>query len=90
VAVIDLEHLLDPEREAPNASARVAQAVDHYLLDLTTCSTHDAQDRPIAEHINQVFHDFWWGLFTCYDVTGLPRANNELERCIRQIKMGQR
>jgi hypothetical protein len=30
------------------------------------------------------------GLFASYDVTGLPRTNNELERFIRQIKMGQR
>ncbi len=88
--LIDLEHLLDPEQEAPKTSASVAQAVDRYLLDLTTRSTHDAQDRPIAEYINQVFRNFWWGLFTCYAVTGLPRTNNELERCIRQIKMGHR
>jgi hypothetical protein len=88
--LIDLEHLLDPEREAPKTSTSVAQAVDCCLVDLTTRSTHDAEDRPIAEHISQVFRNFWWGLFTCYDVTGLPRTNNELERCIRQIKMGHR
>jgi hypothetical protein len=88
--LIDLEHLLDPEQEPLKTGARVAQAVDRYLADLTTSSTLDAEDRHVADHINQVFHSFWWGLFACYDVEGLPRTNNELERFIRQIKMGQR
>ena len=64
--------------------------VDRYLVDLTTCRTHDAEDQKVADHINQIFRNFWWGLFTCYDVQGLPRTNNELERFIRQIKMGYR
>jgi hypothetical protein len=88
--LIDLEHLLDPEREPPKTSTTVSQAVDRYLVDLTTRSTLDTQDRPIAARINQVFRNFWWGLFACYNVEGLPRTNNELERFIRQIKMGQR
>jgi len=88
--LIDLEHLLDPERDPPKSSAGVKQAVDRYLVDLTTSSTHDAEDQRVADHINQIFRSFWWGLFTCYDVEGLPRTNNELERFIRQIKMGHR
>jgi len=88
--LIDLEHLLDPERDPPKTSSSVAQAVDRYLIDLTTRSTHDAEDQQVANHIHQIFRSFWWGLFICYDVEGLPRTNNELERFIRQIKMGQR
>jgi hypothetical protein len=88
--LIDLEHLLDPERDPPKTSSSVTQVVDTYLLDLTTRSTHDAEDLLVANHINQTFRSFWWGLFICYDVQGLPRTNNELERFIRQIKMGQR
>jgi hypothetical protein len=88
--LIDLEHLLDPERDPPKTSAGVTQAVDRYLVDLTTRSTHDADDQQVADHINQIFRSFWWGLFTCYDVEGLPRTNNELERFIRQIRMGYR
>ena len=88
--LIDLEHLLDPERDPPKTSASVTQAVDHYLVDLTTCSTHDAEDQQVTDHIQQIFRSFWWGLFTCYDVQGLPRTNNELERSIRHIRMGYR
>lgn len=88
--LVDLEHLLDPDRDPPKSSARVKQAVERYLVDLTTRSTHDAEDQRVAEHIRQTFGRFGWGLFTCYDVEGLPRTNNELERFIRQIKMGHR
>jgi len=78
--LIDLEHLLDPEQEPPKTSARVSQVVDRYLANLTTSSALDAEDRRVADYINQVFRSFWWGLFACYDVEGLPRTNNELER----------
>jgi hypothetical protein len=88
--LIDLDHLLDPERNPPKTSASVKQAVDRYLADLTIRSTHHTEDQLVADHINQIFRSFWWGLFTCYDVAGLPRTNNELERFIRQIKMGYR
>lgn len=88
--LIDLEHLLDPERDPPKTSVSVTQAVDRYLVDLISCNTHDAEDQQVAEHIQQIFRSFWWGLFTCYDVEGLPRTNNELERFIRQIRMGYR
>jgi hypothetical protein len=88
--LIDLDHLLDPARDSPKTSASVKQAVDGYLADLTTRTTHDTEDQLVADHINQIFRSFWWGLFTCYDVEGLPRTNNELERFIRQIKMGYR
>lgn len=88
--LIDLEHLLDPERAPPKSSTTVSQTIDRYLVDLTTRPTLDTQDRRIADRINQVFRNFWWGLFACYNVEGLPQTNNELERCMRQIKMGQR
>lgn len=88
--LIDLDHLLDPDRDPPKTSVSVRQAVDRNLVDLTIRSTHDTEDQRVADHINQIFRSFWWGLFTCYDVKELPRTNNELERFIRQIKMGHR
>jgi hypothetical protein len=88
--LIDLEHLLDPDRGPGKTSAEVAQAIAAYLVDLTTHWAADPEDQAVAEHINRIFRSFWWGLFASYDVAGLPRTNNELERCIRQIKMSQR
>ena len=88
--LIDLERLLDPQRDPPKTSASVTQAVDDYLVGLVTRNTLDLEDQRVVEHINQIFRSFWWGLFTCYAVEGLPRTNNELERFIRQIRMGNR
>lgn len=88
--LIDLEHLLDPDRDPGKTSAQVRQTVAAYLVDLTAHQATDPEDQVVAEHINRIFRSFWWGLFASYDVTGLPRTNNELERFIRQIKMSQR
>lgn len=88
--LIDLEHLLDPDHDPGKTSTEVRQAVTAYLVDLTTQQATDPEDQGVAEHINRIFRSFWWGLFTSYDVAGLPRTNNELERFIRQLKMSQR
>lgn len=88
--LIELEHLLDPERKSPKRGCDVAQAVDNYLTALTTNTSFDGQDQCCVQHINQTFRSFWWGLFVCYDVAGLPRTNNQLERFILQVKMGHR
>jgi hypothetical protein len=88
--LIDLAHLLDPDRAPGRTSIEVAQTIAAYLVDLITHRATDPEDQAVAAHINRIFRSFWWGLFASYDVAGLPRTNNELERCIRQIKMSQR
>lgn len=93
--LIDLEHLLDPTRPADQpapTSQTVAQAVDRYLVDLQAqvATKSNEEDQQVAAHINDTFRHRWWGLFKCYDVEGLPRTNNELERYMRRIKTGQR
>jgi len=59
------------------------------LLDQVATGT-DEEDQRVAAHINKTFRERWWGLFKCYDVEGLPRTNNELERYMRRIKSGHR
>jgi hypothetical protein len=93
--LIDLEHLLDPAMPAGQpapTSQTVAQAVDRYLLELQAqvAAKSNEKDQQVATHINDTFRHRWWGLFKCYDVEGLPRTNNELERYMRRIKTGQR
>lgn len=90
--LIDLDHLLELEQQPPPTSQSVSQTVDRYLTELlkSVQTSSEPEDQTVAAHINQVFRSFWWGLFVCYDVEALPRTNNELERCMRQIKMGQR
>jgi hypothetical protein len=93
--LIDWEHLLDPSHPGlpePRTSRRVARAVDRYLKDLLVQVARDPAEahRQVAAPINQTFRHRWWGLFRCYDVAGLPRTNNDLERFMRRIKTGQR
>lgn len=70
----------------------VASQVDRYLNQLITdvAPADDECDRQIAAHINQTFRNRWWGLFTCYEIPGLPRTNNEMETFLRRLKTGQR
>lgn len=87
--LIDLERLLDPEQQPPPIRPLITQAVDLYLQRLHEHCV-DAADQVVAVHIDKTFRSFWWGLFTCYDVDGLPRTNNDLERFMRFLKSGQR
>lgn len=68
------------------------QAVNTYLTKLLQQveRTTNTIDQEVAHHIDTIFRERWWGLFTCYDVDGLPRTNNELEQYMRRIKSGQR
>jgi len=93
--LIDLEHLLDPDRPRQGrkrTSRSVARAVDRYLKKLQTQVAQDVEEdhQQVAAHMEQTFRARWWGLFTCYDVAGLPRTNNDLEQAMRRIKSGQR
>jgi hypothetical protein len=93
--LIDLEYLLDPPQQPgqpPPTSQSVAQAVDRSLRNLIeeTELAGIEEDKSVALHLEKTFRSHWWGLFKCYDVEGLPRTNNELERYLRRIRMGQR
>ncbi len=93
--LIDLDHLLSPS-SPPDAYALtadgVAQAVRAYLTRLTSqvALGQSKVDHDVAVHMQQTFHNHWWGLFQCYAMPGLPRTNNDLERFLRRLKMGQR
>jgi len=90
--LIDLEHLLDlpdpfyPSLETADAVRRDVKA----YLDKLGQMVLDETDLAVAQHIIQTFHNRWWGLFTCYQVPGLPRTNNDLETFLRDLKTGQR
>lgn len=94
--LIELTHWLDPDNYAdPDAvtSQQVGQTIDAYLQALLAQQTKpecDDFDHLVANHIDKTFRNAWWGLFTCYDVAGLPQTNNELEIYIRRIKTSQR
>lgn len=90
--LLDLERLLDPEQQPPPTRQAITQAVDRYLHQLAARLPQQADpfDQAVIAHIVKIFRSFWWGLFICYDVDGLPRTNNDLERFMRFLKSTQR
>jgi len=60
--LIDLDRLLDAERQEPPASgAAIAERVDCYLSELLASVAHsgDAWDQQMAAHINRTFRNRW-------------------------------
>jgi hypothetical protein len=90
--LFDLDHLMELDQQPPPTRQSVSQAVDHYLVNLVeqVAQSGNEEDQKAAAQINHIFRNLWWGLFTCYEVKGLPRTNNDLEQFIRRIKMGHR
>ncbi len=90
--LIDLDRLLELDQQPKPTKQSVTQAVDEYLRHLLeqVQQAGIAEEQVAAGQINTLFRNLWWGLFTCYEVEGLPRTNNELEQFIRRVKMGQR
>ncbi|MBV7339598.1 hypothetical protein KFU94_67580 [Chloroflexi bacterium TSY] len=92
--MVALQRLLSPDSQADDqvqvTAHSVASAVDQYLVALTQDTTLDDADRSIVQHINTTFRNRWWGLFVCYDVSGLPSTNNALEGFFGRLKTNQR
>ena len=80
-----------PEDFHPSTATaeQVRQEVQSYLDQLDTLALEET-DRQVAQHIQQTFHNRWWGLFTCYEVADLPRTNNDLETFMSHLKTRQR
>jgi len=90
--LLDLDHLMELEQQPKPTQQSVSQAVDDYLKQLLdqVQQTGSPSDQEAASQMDHILRNLWWGLFTCYDVEGLPRTNNALEQFLRRIKMGQR
>jgi hypothetical protein len=90
--LIDLDHLMELDQQPKPTRRSVSQAVDLYLKNLLDQVQHSGtvEDLEAANQLNQIIRNLWWGLFTCYEVEGLPRTDNDLEQFIRRVKTGQR
>lgn len=70
------------------------QAVrERYERVLRTMREQQASLGTLGEAISRflkVTESYWPGLFHCYDVTGLPRTNNDLEHCFGSVRYGER
>jgi hypothetical protein len=45
---------------------------------------------PAVDHFVKVSRSYWPGLFACYDVAGVPRTNNDLERAFGSHRYHER
>ena len=69
------------------------QVRERYLAYVRQMQKQKADLGPLGEAIEHFCHitdNFAAGLFHCYDVQGLPRTNNELERCFGVARVHER
>lgn len=70
------------------------QAVrERYQAVLQTMRDQQASLGPLSSAIAtflKVTTSYWPGLFHCYDVTDLPRTDNELEQCFGSVRYAER
>ncbi len=70
-------HLLDNPADEPGA--RVRQRFQGLLGAIQHWHDRAGTLAPGIQHFLKVTRSDWPGLFHCYDISGLPRTNNELE-----------
>ena len=82
-----LEHiadLLDPEDKPQRSGAEVKQQLFDYLDDIKP-QNHLPRLSTFYDKIGKTSRSYAPGLFHCYDLTGLPRTNNERESEFRDL-----
>lgn len=91
--LIELERLLNPtkpEHQPPRSAAQAEQQVEQFLDRLLAQTQDDPVDTKVAGHIQRSVHHRWWGLFTCFRVSGVPHTNNGHEQFFNALKHRQR
>jgi hypothetical protein len=83
-----LEHiadLLDPEGCPARSGDQVRQNLFAYLETIKPTRQSNARLRRFFRTIQRTTHSYAPGLFHCYDVSGLPRTNNDRESDFRDL-----
>jgi len=83
-----LEHiadLLDPEGKPERSAAQVQQDLFSYLDDIAQESQNSPRLAGFSHKIHRTTLNYTPGLFYCYDISGLPRTNNERESEFRDL-----
>jgi len=77
--------ILEPEGKPDRSGAEVRQELFRYLDDVKPESNSSPQLQKCYQTIRQTSLNYEDGLFTCYDVPGLPRTNNDRESEFRDL-----
>jgi hypothetical protein len=79
----DIAYILEPVPSRPINAAQVAGPLRDSLDTVRHWPQATSTLSQLALHLDTVSRSSWSGLFHCYDVSGLPRTNNELESRFR-------
>lgn len=90
--VLSAEHILSgtwAQSEEDLTNAAVAEQFDRWRLRLAESQAtegYSEQEQQCLQHVLQITQNLRPHLIHCYDVAGLPRTNNDMERYIRSLK----
>jgi hypothetical protein len=77
--------ILDPEGKPPRSGKEVSRELWAYLQKIEPESQLSPQLQKFYQTIVRTTEHYASGLFTCYDVPGLPRTNNDRESEFRDL-----
>src|SRR6266850_6977021 len=78
-----MAYILEPAATQPLSAAHVAGQLRGSLDPVRRWPKVTPTLEAFGRHLDTVSRSSWPGLFHCYDVSGLPRTNNELESHFR-------
>jgi hypothetical protein len=82
----DIAYILEPVATSPSNAEEVARQLRGYLDIVQRQPEVTPALTTFGRHLDTVSQSYWPGLFHCYDVSGLPRTNNELEGHFRETR----
>ena len=77
---------LEPLATYPSNAEEVARQLRGYLDTVQRQPAVTPTLSAFGLHLDKVSRNYWPGLFHCYEVSGLPRTNNELESHFRETR----
>jgi hypothetical protein len=79
----DIAYILAPSTVQPPSAQGVAGQLRRYLDSVLRLPDVTPTVKAFGRHLDTVSRSYWPGLFHCYDMSGLPRTNNEIESHFR-------
>lgn len=86
--VHDAARLLENADEV--SGGEVQRRLEDLLAEMQDDQAAVGALQPAVAHFLKVSASYWPGLFHCYDITGLPRTNNDLEPYFGSARYHQR
>jgi hypothetical protein len=78
------------ENEDELSGSEVRRQLETLLAEMRDEQETVGALQPAVAHFLKVTASYWPGLFYCYDITGLPRTNNDLEQYFGSARYHQR